>query len=656
MAGSGGARADHRAAPAPSFVKNASNREKSGARSPHLPVGGSTPPAGAADPASSGPVRRSGPLRPSTAIPRWGDRGAGLNLSPRKPARVRRVGVVGRPIDDPEPMPTIRHPMHFTLRRTALLLPLAALLAVSLGSPATAQKVERKEQEFPEHGFKFKNLEDWTRIPLSSDASSIYALRFEQESRGQMLDAGLIVYSYEAEKAVSDDGEKKDDEEEGRRRRPRQRQPELLEVLQDTFSGLGTLEGEPTMEEELEIDDLKVVHKRYDWEYEDVFRDGRTKVQPRCLNVYTYALPHATYHFVYYVIYEEFDRRWERAVETSAESFERIERVVPEEIDISERDYASQLAWAEQEAARLGDGWAVEGTPSERFVILTHCDDHDFVKEAINRLEVSRDIYEEDFPPPPGFDAVSLVRICKDREEFQKFSGMGGGTAGYFSPQSVELVLFDNVSMNRNSTYAVLSHEAFHQYCHFLFDESEAHRWFDEGHGDYYGGLDIKGRRGKITPRMPGGLDRLPTIREMVSQDKTFPLEEHLNASHGEWQSGGVPSYCQSWSIIYMLRQGMEKNVSRRYWNKEYADIIPNYTSTLTQGFREAYAEILADMEEQAEKRGKELTPGERKINRFRLRPDKKEEIWKKAMEASWGQIDLAEFEEKWKAYVEKGI
>jgi len=547
--------------------------------------------------------------------------------------------------------------MHPTLRRLALLLPLALLIAFALGGDALAQKVQRKYEEFPEHGFKFKCLEDWPKIPLDARGQRRIALRFEQESRGQMLDAGLFVLAYEAEQAVSDDGEEDDEEDEDKRRRRRRSKPTpVIEILQDTFPGMGTLEGRPTEEDELEIDDLKVAHKRYQWEYEDVFRDGRTKVHPRCVDVYTYALPHATYHFVYYVIYEEFDRRWERAIESSAESFERIERVVPEEIDTSERDYASQLAWAEQEAERIGDGWEAIGTPSERFVILTHSDDYDFVKETINRLEVSRDIYEEDFPPPASFDAVSVVRICKDRQEFQKFSGMGGGTAGYFSPQSVELVLYDDVSTNRNNTYAVLSHEAFHQYCHFLFDESEAHRWFDEGHGDYYGGLDIKGRRGKITPTMPGGLNRLPIIKEMVREGRTFDLEEHLNASHREWQSGGVPSYCQSWSIIYMLREGMERNVSRRYWKKEYADIIPNYTTTLTQGFREAYAEILAEREEAAKKRGKELTPAERKVNRFMLDPRQKEEIWKKAMAASWGKIDLKEFEENWLAFIEDGL
>ena len=96
---------------------------------------------------------------------------------------------------------------------------------------------------------------------------------------------------------------------------------------------------------------------------------------------------------------------------------------------------------------------------SKRFVVLTNATKKAFIKEVLKRLEVSRDVYEKDFPPPADFNAVSVIRICRDREEFQRFSNAGGGVAGYFSPMSVELVLYDNVETDRNSTYAVVSHE-----------------------------------------------------------------------------------------------------------------------------------------------------------------------------------------------------
>jgi len=357
-----------------------------------------------------------------------------------------------------------------------------------------------------------------------------------------------------------------------------------------------------------------------------------------------------------YFILDEIDNKRDKGLAQSAESCELIERVAKVEVDNSERTYESQMEWAEQQAAAT-PGWEAIGTPSKRFVILTNSTKKAFVEEVIKRLEISRDQYEEDFPPPPTFDAVSVIRICADKEEFMKFSGAGPNVGGYFSPSSVELVLYDNLEVDRNATYAVVSHEAFHQYCHFLFNESEAHRWFDEGHGDYYGGMKIKGSRGKITPKMPAGFDRLGVIRQMVRDESYAPFEDRLNFSHQQWQNQGptgVSGYSQSWSVIYMLRQGAIRKVNRKVWKDEYADIIPNYVRVLNEGFEAAYDEIRQDRIEKAKKRKKELTPKDLKVNRTHLDPRKKKEIWEAAIEASWGKIDLEEFEAKWRLYIEK--
>ena len=105
-----------------------------------------------------------------------------------------------------------------------------------------------------------------------------------------------------------------------------------------------------------------------------------------------------------------------------------------------------------------------------------------------------------------------------------------------------------------------------------------------------------------------------------------------------------------------MLRQGALRKVNRKVWQDEYADIIPNYVSELTKGFEEAYEAIRQDRIAKAEKRGEELGPDDLVVNRFHLDPRAKTKIWKAAMEASWGKIDLEEFEANWKLYVEKFI
>lgn len=532
---------------------------------------------------------------------------------------------------------------------TALALPLCtpavAIAAAAATAPlvtAAPQKVARTFTEVPSQGFKFKPLADFDAVPVGGGGDETEILKFSKD-RHQ-----LMGYAFETPKAASKPGKDGEESDEGRSKATGKRRS--IDPVLKRYIGFDAVADAPTLDEELVIDDVEVKRRRFEF----APTDGSGDPMPRFLEVWSFPLRHADIHLVYFAD-DEFDKRWAKAIETSGKSFKLIDRVALKEIDTSKRTYESQLAFAEQQAAKT-PGWKAIGTPSKRFVILTNAEKKAFIKEVIKRLEVSRDVFEEDFPPPADFDAVSVVRICKDREEFQKFSGMGGGVAGYFSPQSVELVLYDDVETDRNMTYAVVSHEAFHQYCHFLFGQSEAHRWFDEGQGDYYGGM----KKGKITPKMPAGLDRLSVIRTMIRTDKTVKLEEHLNYSHREWQAHGVPSYAQSWSIIYMLRRGMLGKVHRKVWNKEYADIIPNYVTTLTKGYRDFYAEIIDERRERAKKEGRELTPEEMVVNRFKVDPRRSEKakakIWKDAMDAAWGSIDLKEFEENWETYVMKLI
>ena len=229
---------------------------------------------------------------------------------------------------------------------------------------------------------------------------------------------------------------------------------------------------------------------------------------------------------------------------------------------------------------------------------------------------------------------------------------------GWFNPASTELVLYDAKDVDRNMSYAVMTHEAFHQYCFFLFGRSEAHRWFDEGHGDYYGGIQFPARgKPKVTDRMPGGLNRREGIKELITIGKYAPLEKHLNFNHGQWQTQGPENtscYEQSWSIVYMLRQGMLGNVDSKVWRPEYAAILPNYIETLRQGFEEAYAEAQRTAAEEAAKNGGTAPDGSSELDSDDLGEKTVRGIWKKAMDASWGQIDLARFEEDWKLYVKK--
>lgn len=523
------------------------------------------------------------------------------------------------------------------------LLPILLALAVPTQDPGRTYHTDEY------HGFRFKPLKDFEPVPIPPGGEdSGLAARFggptmiiEVEGYGRAsLDTQLVVFAME---------EQEFSEEDQGRSTTRVRRRDVLEELQKTLPWLRDSKG-PEEDEEERIGKIEARRRTY--------RESAGRFEMMA-DIWTFPLDHADIHLVY-VFGAEKDKKWLGATRRSAKTFQLVERVIPEPSDrpTGEMSYDEQLEAAKARTAKTPP-WRALPTPSEKFIIVTSSDDDRFLDEVIERLELSREIFEKDFPPPANFDAVSIVRICASADEFHTYGGTSSGVAGWFNPGTTELVLYDAVNINRNSSFAVMSHEAFHQYCHFLFGQSEAHRWFDEGHGDYYGGIEINGRRAEITKRMPAGLDRYMVIKQMLREESYKPVEEHIHYSHREWQNQGpsnVSCYAQSWSIVYFLRQGALGQVSRRVWKKEYADIIPNYVTTLAAGFSEAYAAILAEREAEAEKQGRPLTDEERDINRQDLSGDQKQEIWRRAMDASWGQIDIDQFEEDWIEFVDKHL
>ena len=380
------------------------------------------------------------------------------------------------------------------------------------------------------------------------------------------------------------------------------------------------------------------------------------------LEVYSFAFPDADFHLLYFLDRQTDDSRdgkkWRSMFKKSGRSFDREE--VMAAADTSKMSYKELLKY-HKEANKQFKEWRVTGTPGKQFIVMTSSKRGAFIKNVIKRLERSRKLFERDFPPEAfgvEMGAISVVRVCGTEEEFHRYGNTSRGVGGWFNPASEELVLYSGKKDKEGDaeTMAVMTHEAFHQYCHFLFQRSEAHRWFDEGHGDYYAATGWFEGKAYVKPEAPGGYNRLPRAKQLAERGEMQPLEKHLNFDHGNWQRRGLASYCQSWSIIYMLRQGSLGKVASQYWKKEYGEIIPNYMGTLFKEYSKAYAEELERREKEAKEEGRELRPQERQLDRSDIGKERRDEIWKKAMDASWGKVDLDEFERRWLEYVEHGI
>ncbi len=536
-------------------------------------------------------------------------------------------------------------------RIASLLLLLFAVLAPE----ASAQKARVGKKWFPDpqYGYRFRNPQDWMIAPVQDreKASGLIAQMDGPDLATKLpgnkvynYPTSLMIYAF-AQRAAITRGE---DEGSGGLRGKigsdeggRKRIGELLPHI--TFGNQWRQPPELQEEEEKKIKGLVAKHEVWKGDNGDVlviFDCWTFRLDDHDI-VLAFAIPEQHY------------KKWGKVFEGCAKTFEEIERTDAAGFVNSSGSYEDLLAYHTDEVSRT-PGWSIVEVPSQRYIIKTSSTDKKFLKTIVERLEKSRDLYERDFPPDRAIENISVVRVCATLEEFHKYGKTGGGVAGWFNPGSEELVIVDFKMYDRKMTYGVISHEAFHQYCHFLFDQSEAHRWFDEGHGDYYGAFQFKGKKAIPSVKMAGGLDRYSVIKQMMREGEYTPIGQHIKLDHPSWQSGGIASYSQSWSIIYFLRMGMLGDVPKKVWEDEYAEIVPNYVRTLSEGFREAYKDIDKEIEQRRKREGDEFDEEEVPQIRRWMVQSRKEKIWDDALDASWGDIDIEQFEQNWVEYCSK--
>ncbi len=213
------------------------------------------------------------------------------------------------------------------------------------------------------------------------------------------------------------------------------------------------------------------------------------------------------------------------------------------------------------------DGWDYFTSPNYICLFSWAADKKDkrlpatkFAHEIVDKLEAMREQYNTLFPPHDKMvQLYSILRICNNYDDFTKYSGMGGGVVGYFSPGSKELVIFDDkerIFGNKYETiYSTAMHEGWHQYGYTYFGEKvELHRWFDEGVGDYFGSWSKKGSKWSY------GIDksRLPGIKSQVARKTYINPRELVGWDRSKFYGSPrvVEHYEQAYSIIDFLMRG----------------------------------------------------------------------------------------------------
>lgn len=294
--------------------------------------------------------------------------------------------------------------------------------------------------------------------------------------------------------------------------------------------------------------------------------------------------------------------------------------------------------------SEMARGWKAYDT--ENYLIVHHSKNESLIKRIGRDIEAMRLLYMELFPPTGPIDKLSVVRVCRTKEEYSQYGGPPG-SGGYWHPGNEELVFYDysytmktldddeRKAMGRrkltdDDSLLVLYHEAFHQYIFYAVGEFAPHDWFNEGYGDYFSGTDIGKSTGKLQGIDPSPW-RIHMAKDMCEHGEGFvPLEEILKAERAVFYNRARIGffYAGAWSFVYFLRTS-DVALAHPQWSK----ILQVYFETA----KSSYAKELAQLGENPD-----LT--KKQIAQFGAR--------KAALKAALEGIDVPALEAAWKKYV----
>lgn len=293
--------------------------------------------------------------------------------------------------------------------------------------------------------------------------------------------------------------------------------------------------------------------------------EGKSRVDSQHYYIATFAKDEREYG----ILYRANDRDWEdasRVFQGSIKSFRILDEVgVVDNIKVKNFSGTDE----EQERrikARIGlpsDWYALD---TEHYIFVSNAEPK-LLRDLSKRIENLRVNYFEKFFPPIGeITALSIVRVCKDRDSYLAY-GAPPGSAGYWWTLTEELVFYQDRNDLRGS-FETLHHEAFHQYIYYALGDAAPHTWFNEGNADYFAGAKFSGGRFRIGKR-PG---RATAMKGFIAEGDVFPLAHLISMSQSEYYARNGRGYPQGWALVYYLREEAGGNLRR---------ILPTYYETL---------------------------------------------------------------------------
>jgi hypothetical protein len=336
--------------------------------------------------------------------------------------------------------------------------------------------------------------------------------------------------------------------------------------------------------------------------------------------------------------------KWQREFAKAAKSFKRIDK----------KDAAARAAelsglseverFLQEQIDKLPPGW--EWQRSERYLFLYNAD-KSFIKDCERRIEAIRNEYERLFPPREPIEAISIVRVVNSQEEYIGYGGSSGAN-GHWSSRNKELVLFDR--RPREKTMETLLHEAFHQYIYYWAGQLAPHSWYNEGHGDYFGGARMT-KSGRVTEFGPRRhTQRLPTVKDAHRENRLIPLRDLMRWTQRQFYGGQKSlAYAQGWALVHMLRESKKLN-------KQHRSLLSTYLENLLAARHEVATSTMSRLQREAEKREKgssESMSQDAKDYYARVNRDTAQGVAFKMTFGQWNKADWDQFEAVYEEYVD---
>jgi hypothetical protein len=293
---------------------------------------------------------------------------------------------------------------------------------------------------------------------------------------------------------------------------------------------------------------------------------------------------------------------------------------------------------------KLVPGWKCVDSPKKQYVVFYDESVNDkLVKDIAEQVESLRgQVYEQVFPPDRPITAISVIRVCKDLQQYQAY-GTPSGSAGVWMALQGELVFYEDTS-NKKDSLRVLYHEAFHQYIFYSCGAVSPPSWFNEGHGDFFYGHNFKDGKWELGK----SLERIGDAAKAKRDKRVPPLKEWLRWEQDRYyvRTPGpltiYENYALGWDFVYFLRTSKKP---------EYQGILDRYFTTLKGLCSKAHDEREAA---RAKLKAEGHDPGPETAEEEMLANDRYEQDWHdKAYEAAFKGVDLEALNKEWLATIQ---